>query len=139
MNSTMTISLDLQGSLLTARVRGYADELAEGSRIVDAVRAEALRVGADSAMVDFSDMGGAMAREYQLELEQYAGARMGRVKCALVLPADCVVDGQPPAASARFAVFGATDSAVDWLQARQPARAMAAPARRPEHTLVHLL
>jgi hypothetical protein len=139
MNSALTISLALQDGLLTARVRGSADELAEGARIVDAVRAESVRVGATRALVDFGALGGTMTLEYQSELEEYAAARLGRLKCALVLPPDCAVDPAPPPEGAKFAVFGALAGAFEWLQARRAGPGPAAPRARPEHTLVHLL
>lgn len=139
MKSTTTISLDLQDFLLAARVRGSADELAEGARIVDAVHSESVRVGADRVLVDFSALGGAMASDYQLELEQYAAARFARTRCALVLPPDCVADHAAPAGASKFAVFGSVAEAFAWLQARRAAPAFAAPAARPVHTLVHFL
>ena len=139
MASTLTISLDLHDSLLVARVRGSADELAEGERIVDAVHAEGARAGAARILVDFGALRGAMAAEYQLELEQYTAARLAGAKCALVLPPDCVADRAPPGDRSRFAVFGGVEEAFGWLQARRGATPVAAPTARPAHTLVHLL
>lgn len=138
MNSALTISLDLEEGLLVARVQGSADDLVEGERVLDAIHAGSVRVGAGQVLVDFGALGGAMANDYEAELEQYVAARFARVKCALVLPPDCVAEPAAPRGS-RFAVFGSVDEARGWLRARRPAATFGAESARPAHTLVHLL
>jgi hypothetical protein len=138
MNSTLTISLDLQDGLLTAHVRGRADELAEGARAVDAIGAESVRLGAQRVLVDLGALGGSMVPGYQLEFEQYAAARLARWQCALVLPAGSVTGDELAPGGAKFAVFGTQAAALGWLQARSAAP-MATPRTRPAHSLVHLL
>lgn len=138
MNSTMTIFLEAQGPLLTAQVRGFAEDLLEGTRAIDAIAAECARVGADRAIADFSDLGGSLASERQPELERYASARFGRVKCALVLPPECIFGG-PPSPRAKVAVFADPSDALDWMRGRTAMPLAASPPPRHERTLVHLL
>ncbi|HEY8051015.1 MAG TPA: hypothetical protein VIE63_17715 [Ramlibacter sp.] len=139
MNKAMTISLELQDSLLTARVRGHVDDLAEGTRVLDAVGAESMRVGADRALVDFSELRGSLMQDYQAELAQYASARLGRLRCALLLPP--LFDGERRGVSTAsgLASFETEPAALDWLQQRMGAQAHSAPTRAPARTLVHLI